>query len=225
MFRCWESRLYPFMHQVDNSTEIRLLVFHRETQYPQVFTQDTIRTHPRPKSYSTRLFKMSYSLSRRTSPFLRLLVFAFIATTTAVVIRDHSFEPDSAIGLGAGRFSENCNGFEWNPKTCVLSANCTVRSDTHDHVNVFGMDNRRRTKLDLNKCFVYRATGDEKDTMREWFIIWDEKGQDRQRCVSYTAHAEFYPFFCRYRSLVRRSFIANRLLYSKHYESLPALRY
>lgn len=110
-------------------------------------------------------------------PSFLFLALGFINITTALVMRDHPFaswldEPKS-IPIESGRFSENCDSFGFDPKTCVFTAYCKPSTNGERH----------KTKLDLNKCLWYHniAKNPELDDEgRGWCVQWNAEGKDRQ---------------------------------------------
>ncbi|KAK3345559.1 hypothetical protein B0H65DRAFT_442908 [Neurospora tetraspora] len=135
-------------------------------------THYTIRTNCQFYARNITFPRMRFSIP--WGPYPSLLFFGFIATTTALVTRDHPFNPNSN-SIGDGRFSEHCNSFDFNPTTCVLTAHCVPKSDTKDTSNM--SDGRRKTSLNLNKCLWYHK--DERDGY-VWQVDWNEKDEDRQ---------------------------------------------
>ncbi|KAK3396912.1 hypothetical protein B0T20DRAFT_414775 [Sordaria brevicollis] len=110
---------------------------------------------------------MRWSTFAGTHPSLLLL--GFVASTTAVAITGH---PSSAIAdsahlaaRGVDPFWDQCNSWNFNNQTCVLSGNCRKGNG------------RQKSSLNLNKCHFYHKV--ENDPW-EWKIDWNEKDENRQ---------------------------------------------
>ncbi|KAK3396913.1 hypothetical protein B0T20DRAFT_394094 [Sordaria brevicollis] len=112
-----------------------------------------------------------------------LLCLGLVATTAALVARDHAFDTDPESGLkfvpvDSGRFSEHCNNFHFDPKTCVLTADC-VKDLNGDHKD------RLTSKLNLNKCFWMHKTGKTEGMELGWRVEWNEKNEDRKGITNF----------------------------------------
>lgn len=113
-------------------------------------------------------FTMLLSSFWSTHPFL---ISGFIArgTATALAARDRTFYTEDwylkHVPKDAGRFSEHCNEFGFDPKTCVLTAKCG--------------DNAHSSSLNLNKCFWYHKVDKNANYGLGWQVDWNEKGEDR----------------------------------------------
>ncbi|KAK1774359.1 hypothetical protein QBC45DRAFT_425132 [Copromyces sp. CBS 386.78] len=120
---------------------------------------------------------MWLSITQGTYPSL---VFGFVATATALVIRDHKFNTDEwslmNVPVDSGRFSEHCNNFHFNNKTCVLTANCG--------------DNRNPSSLNLNKCFWYHKVDKKDNENLGWRVDWNEKNEDRHGITNFCDFCE-----------------------------------
>lgn len=97
-----------------------------------------------------------------------LLAVGWTATTSAYPSNSVDlFARTSIPDVWAG-FSRACTSVQLDNSTCILSASCTPRADTHPD------GKPTQTHLNLNKCWRYYEK--RKD---EWMLEWNTNKQDQ----------------------------------------------
>ena len=111
--------------------------------------------------------------------FPSVLFFGFIATATALALKDHHFntpeDPAQFVPRDAAfdfdnSFENKCNSWSVDNNTCIATASCLPKGEKSD---------RKKASLDLNQCFLYHEHKDV--TFKwEWQVDWNKNDEDRK---------------------------------------------